>query len=340
MKRTLPFILTDTSMFLNLAGAQLATDYELPADHEQLGQVDVAAVIDRLTEGPNGRTLIMTRKILNELFPTAGGRLDFMPDADGKPMFPLGAGPLELYYPNCMPIYDVFSRYAQQGKLRCYESFDAMALAGEVANPRGGIVIVDTDPPNERRSMPADGRRTSPNRDYYNQVYAPNEVRRFSEKSRRANFNKGDDTLMALGTMLRDEARLMGTNPDFMLVTNDLDLTRRMIALSTRDFMPVVSRPYEVLWAMEQDKQPGGMALEQGVAAGFTNAMAHERAKTGRQLVNNIQAFTRGVTRATHWLQDSRTDAPAPLKSDVPSPRPWTERCAEPPPELPGPRGR
>jgi hypothetical protein len=339
MKRTLPFILTDTSMFLNLAGAQLATDYELPADHQQLRQVDVGAVVDRLTQGPNGRTLIMTRKILNELFPTASGRLDFVTDDDGKPAFPIGVHPYEMRFENSLLVYDIFSRYAQQGKLRCYESFDAMALAGEVTNPRGGIIIVDTDPPKQRRALPEHGRRISKNLDYYEQVYRPDEVKKHRAYAKAKHFNQGDNSLMALGTMLRDESRMMGANPDFMLVTNDLDLTRRMIALSAPDFMPVVSRPYEVLWAMEMDKQAGGIAMEAGVASHFTNAMAHERAKRGYELVRNIPAFRRGVARATHWLEDSRTDAPALLNGAAPTARPWAERTANPP-ELPSPRGR
>lgn len=339
MKNTLPFIITDTSMFLTLAGAQMVTDYELPPNHEQLRQVDIGAVIDRLTEGPNGRTLIMSRKILNELFPTASGRLDFVADDDGKPAFPIGVHPYEFRFENSLSIYDVFSRYAQQGSLRCYESFDAMALAGEIANPRGGIIIVDTDPREQRRTMPEHGRRISKNLDYYEQVNRPNEVRQKIAESRAKHFNKGDDTLVDLSGMLLREARVLGAGPNFMLVTNDLGLTRRVIAMSKDDFSPLVNRPYELLWAMEQDKGHGGMALESGVAANFTNSMAHERAKRGYQLVRDVGAFKRGVRRATDWLADSRTDAALRQNDALLPARPWAERTATPP-ELPSPRGR
>lgn len=339
MKRTLPFIITDTSMFLSLTGAQMMTDYALPPDHEQLRQVDVSTIIDKLTQGTDGRTLIMTRIILNELFPTASGRLDFMMDDNGKPCFPVGAHPYEFRFPSSLSVYDVFSRYAQQGNLRCYESFDAMAMAGEMTNPRGGIVIVDTDPPNARRSFPENGRRISKNLDYYEQVMRPNEVREKLTEYRKKHLNKGDDTLVDLSSMLLREARMIGICPDFMLVTGDLDLTRRVIDMSQEGFAPIVARPYELLWAMEMDKGDDAMALESGVAANFTNSMAHERALRGYQLVRDVRAFTRGVRRATHWLVDSRTDAAPQSGASAMSERLWADRINEDTPKLSGARG-
>ena len=143
-RRALPFVLMDADALRQL--------FET---HPNPGQG-----LDLLSQ-PGRSTLIIPRTVMNEILryehTSADGSLtlgayDFYTREDGSLDFYTGQNGLLDDARRSFSHYLESAR--EQGKLRCYESLDAMRRSGEMTRPKGGIVIVDTIAP-ERAAPPS-----------------------------------------------------------------------------------------------------------------------------------------------------------------------------------------
>jgi len=306
MKHVLPLIVADACGLLPYTRAELAIDYQLPHDPDTYAQPQLGAILGQLTS--QGRTMVITRRVFNELFPTANGRLDFAKNDQGEPVFPLGMHHSQLTYANAQTLYNALADCAQAGKIRCYAGINDMIAAGEVDDPKGGIVIVDTASVGEQLPLKSEGVKRNKKQDYFEEVYQPDMVSEHKKQSAAKWHNSGDKTILDFVQTIGAYRRAQGLSSSMLVITGDGGLTKDLIKLNDKGIHVPVARSYEVLFAMQAHPSIREPLLPGGVAERYTNALSHLKAQKGERLLNNVPAFVRSVNRITHWLDQSVTE--------------------------------
>ncbi|MFM9889963.1 MAG: hypothetical protein ACKVOE_04860 [Rickettsiales bacterium] len=303
----LPIILADTSALMDLACAEMDSDFTLPPNADSFSTQSFGDLIDALTGGGQ-RTLITTRANFIECFRTQSGHFDLAPDAENNPQVEAGAGQEEFKesdgeQPFQLLIHNLFGRYQQTGKLRSYLSIEEMLAAGEIDAAKGGIVIVDTQ--SKPNPLNPDGKYNRPNMPYE----GTHDRTHFAPRHNRAN-ESGDNCLVKLANHIQDYTQRHHLPQRYLFLNNDTQLSRRIYHLSRGmdgqdpKIAPYCVRAHELLWAMTQSStQP---KIKEATARRYTNAMQHRREKDGYQLVNDEHVFFDSVARTTQWLKETK----------------------------------
>lgn len=299
MRRTptaIPYILADTSALLDLAKAQ--ADMPNVTDN---ATVHHAASFPELMDALTGkRTLVLTREVFRELFPTATGRLDIAQDADGRLHLPQGVGTQMFNRPDSQIIYRLLQDYESVGKLRFYANPKQMLAAGELE--RGGIAVVDTG--DRRESYPEDGHKISRAREYFppDQVVLDRARERAAMFAPRGNAHTdaGDASLLHLLKDMSDWGTRQHQDVQPLLLSSDNGLLRAVQQDRNLACWPVMPRSYEVI---------GALAIAQKMKApnqtfhGYRDAIIHDRTFGGtKPFRENPEAEAKSMGRTIDWL--------------------------------------
>lgn len=241
-KRTrLPIILADTSALRDLTDIEVVGD-QLPLNRGGTA-FSAADTIDALCV-KGGRTLMMPGSVLTEMFPTQTGRLTLNKDESGQFVFPLGAHHTMFEGADKNALYQYFSKLAQEGKLRCYASAHDMLAAGEVTNPKGGIVFVHMGEPlapNGQSYSPKKAQRLIATPVYSRRApqhnsFIPNALPYSSIESNPSHSvhagpnlfkDAGDKDIYELASTIDRYSQQFGDKVNFMVLNTDIGLARR-----------------------------------------------------------------------------------------------------------------
>lgn len=304
--KNLNLVFADTSALMDLTKGQEYNDHIVPPSTDTFHAQSIDAIMDRLTRD---HTLVITREIFKELFPTEAGRLDMMRDESGKLTIPQHRHKM-ISHSDALPLYNVFSDYVDSGKLRCYESTDAMIAAGEVDHPKGGIVIVDES--TVHRALPEDGQQISARKQDIFQQHVQSLHRDGGRSSRPkpekdpAYVDRGEDTMFAAAQAINKHAVAKGLPQRFMVLNNDRRLNDAF-ERHYRGVKPVLMRGYQIPWALTQLNEGRPDDITPVTAAAFHNALDFEYQERDRTLVTDQARGWRSTIAGAEWLKGVET---------------------------------
>lgn len=148
--KALPFVLWDADALRDLCNGEM-----LARHHDAQAAFLPMQVLDTLAQ-PGKSTLIIPRKVFNEVMRYENhaadgsityGSYDFYHRDDG--VLDVCTQKKSLAFAETAALADWLDDIRNRGLLRCYRTMHDMRDAGELNSPRGGVVIVDTDRPNE-----------------------------------------------------------------------------------------------------------------------------------------------------------------------------------------------
>ena len=307
--KILPLIFADTSALVDLSKAEEWNDYRVSPSQESIDAQSLQHVFDQLTQG---HTLVITREIFKELFPTHGGRLDLMRDDAGNLTIPQNRH-ATIQHHDSRVMYGIFSDYARDGKLRCYESAEAMLKAGEADAPRGGIVIVDEG--TLGKDLPPNGEKLSEfKQDLFMQhkksLHVRDSEREYRPHKAQKYFDSGEDTLFALANTVNAYTERKGLPQRFAVFNND----RRLNIAFEKDYKgvePCLIRSYQLPWALSQLHERTD-PVTQVTASAYHHALEAENAERNRTLVTNHQRSWIQVMDGAKWFQGVEQTATEP----------------------------
>lgn len=268
-------------------------------DCEEKACLSTYGVLENLVS--SGKKVILTRKHIKELFPTGGGRLD-LEQRDNELSLPTCA-PEEFRSADSSFIYQAITKFLHKGELRCYQSPQAMMDKGELENPDGGIIIVDTS----TEPYPDNGRAISEGSDYWSRGVTQGLSQRTLE-GRAKHRDGGDRELINLYKEILRYTRKKKHLFSIGIFNLDKGLNEEILKVCSPDEpQPIMMTPIELIWALHRmpDEPNSELAITEKIASAFTNAANQDTwVSRGRELKLDPNAFSNHVKDIIQWLKD------------------------------------